>query len=164
MSHTIDQINLNQSGGFFSALLVKKETGERIVGAHLKHNLLTNNGRDWMHAQVYTNTSAGTRGAGYIATTTNTTGPSATDTTLTGELAASGFTRADATTKSHSAGTNSTTIEHTFTSSGTVNSIHKSAIFDAGSSGDMPHIANFSADVSVISGDTLKVTWTLNLG
>ena len=25
-----------------------------------KHNLLTNSGRDWMHAQVYTNTSAGT--------------------------------------------------------------------------------------------------------
>jgi hypothetical protein len=129
-----------------------------------KHNLLTTDGRDWMHAQVYTNTSAGTRGAGYVALTTNTTGPAAGDTTLSGELASNGFSRADATTKTHTNDTNSTTIEHTFTASGTVNAIHKSAIFNASSNGDMPHIANFGTDASLISGDTLKVTWTLNLG
>lgn len=145
--------------GFVS---VSKNYKERI--SYLEPNLLTDGGRDWMHQQVYTNTSAGTRGSGWVGVTTNTTGPAAGDTSLTGELSSNGFTRADATTKTHTNGTNSSTIEHTYTASGTVAAIHKSAMFNATSGGTMSHIANFSADVSVISGDTLKVTWTLNLG
>jgi len=133
---------------------------------YFEPNLLTDGGRDQFHSQCYIETSPTNteRGTGWVGVTTNTTGPSASDTSLTGELSSNGFTRADATTKSHTNGTNSSTIEHTFTASGTVNAIHKSALFDATSSGNMSHIANFSADVSVISGDTLKVTWTLNLG
>ena len=154
----------NSSGGYFTAVLIKKDTGERKVVSHLKKNLLTLDGRDLFHAQCYTNTANGTRGAGFVALTTNTSAPADTDVALTGELAASGFTRADATTKTHTNDTNSTTIEHTFTASGTVNLIHKSGLFNNSSSTTLCHEAAFGTDASLISGDTLKVTWTLNLG
>ena len=128
-----------------------------------KHNLLTNSGRDWMHAQVYTNTAAGDRGAGYIALTTNTATPAATDTALTGEITTGGLPRADATTKTHSSGTNSTTLQHTFTSSATHTAVVKAALFNAASSGTMAHINTFTS-VTLQSADTLQVTWTLTLG
>ena len=152
-------MKFNTSGGYFS---VVKNNKEQLT--HLKKNLLTLDGRDLFHAQCYTNTSAGTRGAGYIALTTDTTAPADTATTLAQELAVSGFSRADATTKTHTNDTNSTTIEHTFTSSGTVNLIHKSATFSNNTGATMAHLAAFGTDASLISGDTLKVTWTLNLG
>jgi hypothetical protein len=130
-----------------------------------KKNLLTNNGRDWMHAQVYTNTATGTRGSGFIAVSSDATAPAAADTTLAGEIATSGFIRsgADAVTKTHTAGTNSTLIEHTFTASGTVTAIQKTALFNASTSGTMSH-ENTITSADVVSGDTLKVSWTVNLG
>jgi len=128
-----------------------------------KHNLLTNSGRDWMHAQVYTNTAAGDRGAGYIALTTSTTTPAATDTLLASEITTGGLERADATTKTHSSGTNSTTLQHTFTSSATHTAVIKAALFNAASSGTMAHINTFTS-VTLQSADTLQVTWTLTLG
>ena len=152
------------SGGYVTGIVTKKDTGKSTYVSHLKKNLLTNNGRDLFHQQCYTNTVAGTRGAGYVALTTDTAAPAAGDTTLAQELAASGFTRADATTKTHSGGTNSTIIEHTFTASGTVNLIHKSATFTNNTGTTLAHVAAFGTDASLISGDTLKVTWTLNLG
>jgi len=156
-------MKFNSSGGYMSAV-VHKTTGELIQLAHLEKNLLTNNGRDVFHAQCYTNTVNGTRGAGFVALTTDTGAPAAGDTTLAQELASNGFSRADATTKTHSGGTNSTIIEHTFTASGTVNLIHKSGTFNNGNSVTLCHEAAFGTDASLISGDTLKVTWTLNLG
>ena len=156
-------MKFNTSGGYFTAI-VNSKNKEPFVAAHLKKNLLTLDGRDLFHAQCYTNTANGTRGAGFVALTTNTSAPADTDVALTGELNASGFTRADATTKTHTNDTNSTTIEHTFTASGTVNLIHKSATFNNASSTTMAHEAAFGTDASLISGDTLKVTWTLNLG
>ena len=55
-----------------------------------QHNLLTTDGRDFFHAQVYVNTSAGTRGANFIALTTDSTGAAAGDTTLPGEISTGG--------------------------------------------------------------------------
>jgi len=151
------------SGGYITAIVTRWQDGTSAYAAHLQKNLLTNNGRDVFHALCYTNTAAGTRGFGYVGVTTDTANPSASDTSLAQELAASGFSRADATTKTHSAGTNSSTIEHTFTASGTVNSIVKSGTFNNASSTVLGHEATFTS-ASLISGDTLKVTWTLNLG
>jgi hypothetical protein len=137
---------------------------EYIVIAYFVPNLLTNNGRDLFHAQCYTNTSAGTRGAGYIAVSTGTTNETASSTALETEIASGGLSRADATTKTHSAGTNSTLIEHTFTAGATHTNVHKSACFNAASGVTMTHVANFTADATLQSGDTLKVSWTNNLG
>ena len=128
-----------------------------------KHNLLTNSGRDWMHAQVYTDTSAGTRGAGYIGLSSNTGTPAATDTTLAGEITANGLQRIDAGTKTHTGGTNSTTIQHTFTASAVHTAVVKASLFNAASNGFMAHINTFTA-VTLQASDTLQVTWTVTLG
>jgi hypothetical protein len=156
-------MRFNTSGGYVTAIVNKKDGGSSY-SSHFQKNLLTNNGRDLFHQQCYTNTSNGTRGAGYVALTTDTAAASASDTSLAQELASNGFSRADATTKSHTNGTNSSTVEHTFTASGTVNLIHKSGTFNNASSTTLCHEAVFGTDASLISGDTLKVTWTLNLG
>tara|TARA_B110000014_G_scaffold147720_1_gene102804 strand:- start:132 stop:662 length:531 start_codon:yes stop_codon:yes gene_type:complete len=128
-----------------------------------KPNLLTNAGRDFFIAQCYTNTSAGTRGSGFIGLTVNTAAPAAGDTTLAGEISTGGLNRADATTKSHTAGTNSTTIQHTFTASATHTAVQKSALFNASSSGTMSHENTFTP-VTLQTSDTLQVTWTTTLG
>ena len=154
-------------GGYVSAIVTKKDKEGQEQSKHvadLNKNLLTNNGRDLFHAQCYTNTSAGTRGAGYIAVSTGTVDETTASTALQTEIAAGGLSRADATTKTHTAGTNSSTIEHTFTASATHTAVHKSAMFNAASGVTMTHVANFTADATLVSGDTLKVTWTLNLG
>ena len=149
--------------GYLSATVNKGGKTEQL--AKWKHNLLANSGRDAFHALVYTNTAAGTRGFGYIASTQSSFSPAATDTTLIGEIAANGLTRADATTKTHTASTNSTTIEHTFTASGSFTDVLASATFVAGTAGTMGHEANFtSGSGTLITNDTLKITWTLNLG
>lgn len=128
------------------------------------HNVFTNAGRDLAHAQMYTNTSAGTRGCGFIASSADSGAVAAGDTTLTSEIASGGLARADATTKTHSAGTNTSVIEHTFTASATHTAVHKAAIFNASSGGTMAHAAVFSSDVTLASGDQFKITFTLTLG
>ena len=153
------------SGGYMSAIVTHKGKSKHI--AHLNKNLLCNTGRDQFHSQVYIETNAANteRGSGYIAVTTNTATPAATTTDLLGEITTNGLARADAVTKTHTASTNTSTIEHTFTASGTHTAVHKSGMFDnTNPAGIMSHIANFTADATLVSGDTLKVTWTLNLG
>lgn len=151
--------------GYLSAVVTKAKTGRKKQLALWKHNLLTNNGRDLFHAQCYTNTSAGTRGSGYIASTESVITPAAGDTALTGEIATNGLTRADAGTKTHTAGTNSTLIEHTFTATGAFTSVLASALFNASSGVTMTHTANFTTGSGTLAtNDTLKISWTLNLG
>lgn len=130
---------------------------------HNKPNLLTDAGRDFIHNQAYTNTSAGTRGSGFVAVTTDAGAPSAGDTTLASEITTGGLGRADADTKTHTNGTNVTTIEHTYTASATHTAVVKSALFNAASVGTMTHENTFTS-VTLQSNDTLKVTWTLTLG
>ena len=128
-----------------------------------KHNLLTTDGRDFFHAQVYTNTSAGTQGANYIALTTDSTGADAGDTTLPSEISTDGLGRAIATTITHTDDTNVTTLVKTFTASGTHTAVQMSGTFNAASVGILAHEAVFTS-VTLVSSDTLQVTWTLTLG
>mgnify|MGYP003633597756 FL=1 len=151
-----------QINGYVTVIKNAGKDNEEIICQN-KPNLLTNSGRDWMHAQIYTNTAAGDRGAGYIALTTNTGTPAATDTALTGEITTGGLERADASSKSHSAGTNTTTIQNTFTASATHTAVVKAGLFNAASSGTMAHVNTFTS-VTLASSDTLEVTWTITLG
>ena len=128
-----------------------------------KHNLLTTDGRDFFHAQVYTNTSTGTVGANFIALTTDSTGADAGDTTLPGEISTGGLGRAIATTITHTDDTNTTTLVKTFTASGTHTAVQMSGTFNAASGGILAHEAVFTS-VTLVSSDTLQVTWTLTLG
>ena len=128
-----------------------------------KHNLLTNGGRDYFHAQCYTNTSAGGVGANFIALSENSGGANATHTEVANEISTSGLSRALASTRTHSSGTNTTTLQNTFTASGSFSAVQLSGLLNASSSGTLAHEATFTS-VALVSGDTLQVTWTLTLG
>ena len=128
-------------------------------------NLLTTSGRDFFHAQVYTNTAAGTRGGNGIAISNEATDPVAGDTTLVGEITTGGLTRVQAATISHTVSTNVTTIENEFTATAVFTNLHKSGLFNQVTiGGQMTHAEKFAADVNLQISDTLTVTWTLTLG
>lgn len=148
--------------GYVTVIKNAGKDNEEVICLN-KKNLLTNAGRDLFHAQCYTNTSAGARGAGFIALTTDTTAPAASDTALTSEITTGGLARADATTKTHVSGTNETTIQHTFTASATHTAIVKCGLFNAASGATLAHVNTITA-VNLQSSDTLQVTWTLTLG
>lgn len=125
------------------------------------HNLITNAGLDFISAQIGS-TSTGSNGANYIALSSDTTAPAATDTTLSGEISGSGLDRAQG-TYSHTAGTNTFTVQKIFTASGTVSAIQKTGLFTASSGGTMMAENTFSS-VNLISGDQLTLTWTITIG
>src|SRR5688572_22836437 len=125
------------------------------------HNLTLNKLRDALADRLYTRTSNdGPRGAGFIALSENNTAPAVGDTTMSGETSLSGLTRADATTKSHSAGTNTTSISHQFTA-GAAGTIQKAALFNASSTGDPYHAAVFASNAVLAINDLLTVTFTI---
>jgi hypothetical protein len=156
---------MTDSHGFLSALVTKRD-GTRKQLACMKHNLLTQDGRDVMHQRCYILTTMSGSGFNYIASTESTITPAATDTALTGEIAVNGLARAQATgALNHTDNSNSSTVEHTFTASGSFTDVKASATFNAATGVTMGHIANFATGSgTLISGDTLKITWTLNLG
>lgn len=127
-----------------------------------KSNLLTNAGRDWFKDQGYTNTSAGTRGAGYIALSENATAPADGDTSVTGEISTNGLSRADAGTKTNNAGAATALIEHTFTASGSFSAVQKAGLLTASSGGTLVHENTFTS-TALSSSDQIKVTWNLTL-
>lgn len=176
-NHGFQTVILNKFEGYLDCPeFYKQVIGSNVVQPIAKfshhvlakdiHNLLTNGGRDQMHSQVYNETNAANTEAGssFIAVSSGTTNETASSTTLETEIASGGLSRADATTNTHTAGTNTTTLAKTFTASATHTAVHKSATFNASSSGTMTHVANFSSDATLVSGDTLTVTWTLTLG
>jgi hypothetical protein len=160
-------IGLQEKGqkihGFVTVTINKGKQNERVLQEDV-HNLLTNAGRDFFHAQCYTNTVAGTQGTNYIAVSDDATDPDATDTVLAGEITTGGLERAVADTITHVADTNTTTLEITYTATSAFTDIHKSALFNAAAAGTMSHEAAFDTDVTLAVDDTLTVTWTLTLG
>lgn len=147
------------------ALLVNGRQGYYTYGEEQTiDNLLTLDGRDLFHAQDYTNTAAGTRGAGFIAVSDGIVAPAAADTALEGEITTGGLARVDAGTKTHVNDTNVSTIVTTFTASATHTAVHKSGMFNAVSGITLTHEAVFTSDVTLAINDTLTVTWTLTLG
>jgi len=148
--------------GFVTVIKNQGKDNEEIL-CHNKHNLLTNAGRDYFHAQDYTNTSAGGIGCNYIALSENSSGAAVGHTEVASEISTGGLGRTQASTRTHSSGTNTTTLQQTFTSSATFTAVQLSGLLNAGSSGTLGHEATFTS-VALVSGDTLQVTWTLTLG
>jgi hypothetical protein len=154
--------------GYVSTNIFRKETGEWLPGSRFNPNLLTNAGRDFMHAQVYTNSAAGTIGGNYIAVTENSGGSSAAHTALAGEITTFGLARALVTSASgtvtHTGGTNSTVFDHTFTASGgTFAAVQMCGLFNASSGVTLVHEATFTS-AALADGDKLQIVYTLNLG
>lgn len=149
--------------GFVTIIKNEGREDEQILCKN-KHNVLTNDGRDEMHVALYTNNGAPAQNAyNYIALSTNAGGADPTHTTLAGEITTGGLQRAQASTLSHSTGSNTSTVAHTFTASATHTAVQLSGLFDAASVGTMGHENTFTP-ASLESADTLTVTWTLTLG
>lgn len=159
--------NLNENSRVNGYVTITKNMGredEVIIQTDVK-NLLTLKGRDFFHAQVYTNTSAGTKGSNAIALSLDATNPAAADTTLVGEITSGGLTRVQANVLSHGVDSNVTTIQNTFTATIAFVALHKSALFNQNTiGGQMTHSSEFTSDVTLANGDTITVTWTLTLG
>lgn len=128
------------------------------------HNVFPSACVDEIHQAAFIRTTASGRGFGFIAVTADTGQTiNAAQTTLTGEIATNGLTRADATTKTHSTGASTSLIEHTFTLTGSQSDITRAALFNASSAGIMGPFAAFSngATGAMVSGETVKVSITI---
>lgn len=125
-------------------------------------NLITNAGRDFLHLQGYGTSGLGANGLNYIALSDDTVTETSTSTTLSTEIAANGLSRAQGTV-AHTSGTNTTTVDKTFTCTTTTQKAQKAALFTAASVGIMNHVLAFT-ERTLIPGDTLEVTFTITLG
>lgn len=145
-------------------VVVTKLDGSQQVLADKVHNVFPSGCIDKIHKMAFTDTSASELAFNYIALTADTTQTiNAAQTTLTGEISTNGLGRTQAPTRTHSAGTNTTLIEHTFTLSGSQSDITRAALFNASSGGTMGPFAAFSngATGAMVSGETVKVSITI---
>ena len=89
----------------------------------------------------------------YIAIGTDSTAPSSSDTTLGSEV------MREQGTYSHTSGTKSFSVQHTFTFTASY-TIWESGLFNAASGGTMLARGVLDSGIAVASGDSLQVTWT----
>jgi hypothetical protein len=120
------------------------------------HNLRTNAGINWQYNQM-----AGTTAAvcTYFALSNDSGTPAATDTAVASEITTNGLARANA-TAAHTSNATSYTLSYTFTATGT-QSAQKIGVLNASSGGTLCFENTFT-QVSMVSGDTLAVTYTIN--
>jgi len=103
--------------------------------------------------------------ARFIALTENATAPAAGDTALTGEITTGGCARALG-TYAHTDNAATYTLTKSFSVTATFPAIAKAGLFTAGTltaGGVMVFETLLNANASVVSGDTLSVTWTVTL-
>ena len=138
--------------GYVTVIKNKGKWNEEVIQKD-KPNLLTLSGRDFFHAQDYTNTSPGTKGSNGMAISAEATDPVDTDTILDGEITAGGLTRVQATTITHSVSTNVTTLAVTYTATAVHTNLHKAGLFNQNTiGGQMTHASEFLADVTLQIG------------
>lgn len=123
-------------------------------------NLVTNAGRIFLHTQCYSASPAG-NGLNFMGLSNDTVTEIATSTVLSNEITTNGLARASATITLPTGSGNQTTAAKTFTASGSQGA-QKGALFTASSAGTMNHVLAFTPR-SLLSGDTLALTFTLTL-
>lgn len=136
--------------------------------ADFDHNVVPSAFLDKLHKMGFVDLTAAERGFGAIALTADTTQTlNAAITALTGEITTpTGLARVDATTRTHTVGTNATLIEHTFTLNGSQSDITRAALFNVNTapvSGTIGPTAAFTngATGAMSSGETVKVSITV---
>jgi hypothetical protein len=149
--------------GFVSSNIYRAAEDKWFVNSTLIPNVLTNGGRDLMHAQFYVNTSAGTRGANYLAVSEDAGGASAAHTATASEITTNGLARAVVGTITHTGGTNSTVFDHTYTASGSFTAVQLVGTYNASSGPTLAHEGTITS-AALISGDKLQIVYTLNGG
>lgn len=124
-------------------------------------NLVTNAGKAGVASRI--NGSGGEAAFTYIAVGTGTTAANAADTTLEAEIADSGLARASATASRVTVDVTNdgARLVYTFSVTGT-KAVTESGVLNASSSGVLLCRQVFSA-VNVVSGDSLQVTWTIDV-
>ena len=148
--------------GYLTVIKNLGKPNEQILCKN-KGNLLTNIGRDDFHTALYVDTTATQVGWNFIAVSDDVGSPAVGDTTLTGEITTGGLIRALATTRTHTGGTNTSTVAITYTASAVHTAVRRSALFDLVTVGTISHSNTFT-NASLEINDTLTVTWTLTLG
>jgi hypothetical protein len=131
------------------------------VERQITTNLKTNGGVDFICNQIGNSALASASAvAKFMAISADAGAPSASDTTLTGEINTNGLGR-QACTYGHTNGQTTFTQQSVWSSiTGTQNGIQKMALFTAVSSGTMVFETALAVSKSVSSGDTLTVSWT----
>lgn len=124
-------------------------------------NLITNVGRIFLHTQGYGTSGIGSNGLNFIALSNDTLTETATSTVLSNEITLNGLGRAAGTVTLPTGSGNITTIDKTFTATGT-QQCQKAALFTASSAGTMNHVLAFTQR-SLISGDTIEITFSIQL-
>jgi hypothetical protein len=149
-------------GAFFASLgCVPDASSYLAIGVDEEvWNVKTNVGIDFIHTQSYGTAPAG-NGLNYIALSDDTVTETATSTTLSNEIAANGLTRAQGAV-AHTAGTTTTTVDHTFTCNTAQQKCQKAALFTAASNGTMNHVLGFTERTLQV-GDTIDITYTLTI-
>lgn len=140
--------------------IVHRRNGKVLFEQTVK-NLRTNAGANFQAQQM-----GGTPGAAAarIALTADATAPALGDTTLTGEISGDGLSRALATFQHAGGGATSYTLTHTFTKTGGASvTIRKAGCFNAASGGSLVFETLFADPATLVTGDELTVTWTVNI-
>lgn len=145
--------------GRASALIQHYRNGE-LLHEEVSHNVVTNAGRDFLHAQCYS-TGPAANGLNYIGLSNDALTETTSSTVLSSEIVSNGLSRAIG-AYAHTSSTNTTTISKTFTASG-AQAAQKAALFTASSSGTMNHVLAFTQR-SLQTNDTLAITFTITLG
>ncbi len=154
--------DLGRVRGFVTVIKNKGRVDEQILSLN-KENLLTEDGRDYIHEGIYTVTTGTARAFNFMALSSSTDTPATNHTAIDAEIATGGLTRVQATVLSHSDDTNVSTVEQTFTASATFSQVQLSGIFNAVSGVTLGHENTFTpADLEI--NDTLTVTWTITAG
>ena len=152
----------------FRALCEEIIEGVRFgrLGESEAWNLITNVGRIFLHAQGYGTAGLGANGLNWIALSNDAVTETVTSTTLSTEIAANGLTRAQGTVTLPVGAGNQTTVDKTFTCSTATQAAQKTALFTASTVGTMNHVLGFTQRTLQPGppGDTLQITYTINLG
>jgi hypothetical protein len=109
--------------------------------------------------------AGGMSAARFIGLTTDASAASAANTALTSEITTNGLQRALA-LYAHTPGTASYTLSKTFTASGAFTAVHRAGCFTcltAAAGGRLIFETVLNADATLASGDSIAVTWTVNI-
>lgn len=120
--------------------------GIGVIYHHEGYNLLTNTGKDWIEQQLSGSVNA-SQCAKYIALSSDTGTPQATDTVLTGEITSGGLARAAGTYTS--TGVGQWKVEKQFTATATHTAVQKSGLFNIGTKGDPNDVMVFENTFNV---------------
>lgn len=143
-------------------VITRADGSIETIGA--SYNSRVDAGANW---QAQLMGSAAGNPAAYLALSGTTLTIAKGDTTLSGEISTSGLGRAAATYGSYSApstlnGAASFQMTKTFTATGT-QTVNSAALFNAASVGTMFVEANLASAATLNSGDSLAITWTVNI-